>query len=499
MGVIIRQSFKGTLANYLGVAIGFFTTFFVLVRYLTPEEIGLTRVILDAAVLLAGLSQLGTGSSTMRFFPYFKDEKNKDNGFFFWTLIIPLVGFVIFTLLFFLFKQPVCDFFQEKSPLFVDYYHLVVPIAFWMLYNTVFECNASVLERIAVPRFIKEVGCRIFLLVLYLLYGFKVISFESVLEGFAIIYFLCTLLNIGYLISLKRVSFKPNFKFVTPQIRKDFTLYTLFLVTAAIAGLITPSINTFFVTAKMGLESTGVLTIAIYIVAIIEMPYRSLGVVSLPSISQAMKDGDLQRTNQLCKSVSLHQLLISSFIFMVIWMNIDLFFELLPNGAKYSGAKIVIAILGLSRILHSSLSIATSALGFSKHYYFSLIYTFILTFTAIVLNNKLIPIYGIDGAAWATLISYFVAYIFLLPFLYFTTKVSILSKGQIVVVLIFLIMLITEMFWNRLFEIPSSMGLKITFYLVKTLVICSLGIVAVYLNNVSEDINRIIDKVLRRK
>jgi len=92
-----------------------------------------------------------------------------------------------------------------------------------------------------------------------------------------------------------------------------------------------------------------------------------------------------------------------------------------------------------------------------------------------------------------------VAYIFLLPFLYFTTKVSILSKGQIVVVLIFLIMLITEMFWNRLFEIPSSMGLKITFYLVKTLVICSLGIVAVYLNNVSEDINRIIDKVLRRK
>lgn len=104
MGVIIRQSFKGTLANYLGVAIGFFTTFFVLVRYLTPEEIGLTRVILDAAVLLAGLSQLGTGSSTMRFFPYFKDEKNKDNGFFFWTLIIPLVGFVIFTLLFFLFK-----------------------------------------------------------------------------------------------------------------------------------------------------------------------------------------------------------------------------------------------------------------------------------------------------------------------------------------------------------------------------------------------------------
>ncbi|NMB37418.1 MAG: oligosaccharide flippase family protein [Bacteroidales bacterium] len=498
MGVIIRQSVKGTLANYIGVAIGFFTTFFILTRYLTPEEIGLTRVILDAAVLLAGLSQLGTNSSVMRYFPYFRDETKRDNGFFFWTLIIPLVGFILFTLLFILFKAPISEFFQEKSPLFVDYYNLVLPIAFWMLYNAVFEFNASVLQRIAVPRFIKEVGCRIFLLATYLLYGFNVISFDGVLKGFAIIYFLCTLLNLGYLISLKRVSFKPNFKYPTREIKKDFTLYTLFLVTAAVVGLITPSINTFFVTAKMGLESTGVLTIAIYIVAIIEMPYRSLGVVSLPSISQAMKDGDLQRTNELCKSVSLHQLLISTFIFMLIWINIDLFFELLPNGYKYAGATMAIAILGLSRILHSSLSIGTSALGFSRHYYFSLIFTFILTFTAIVLNNKLIPIYGIDGAAWATLISYFVAYLFLLPFLYFTTKIFVLSKGQIIVILIFLIMLSMNIFWNRLFEMPSSIIPKIALYGVKTLVICGLGIIAVYISKISADINRIMDKILRR-
>ena len=499
MGIIIRQSLKGTVANYIGVAIGFFTTFFVLVSYLTAEEIGLTRVILDAAVLLAGLAQLGTSSSTMRFFPYFRDEEKKDNGFFFWTLIIPLVGFVIFTLLFVLFKAPISDFFHEKSPLFVDYYNLVIPVAFWMLYNTVFECNASVLQRIAVPRFIKEVGCRIFLLATYLLYGFDIISFDGVLKGFAIIYFLCTLLNIGYLISLKRVSFKPNFKFVTPAIRKDFTFYTLFLVAAAVVGLITPSINTFFVSAKMGLESTGVFTIALYIVAIIEMPYRSLGIVSLPSISQAMKDGDLQLTNQLCKSVSMHQFLISSFIFILIWMNIDLFFELLPNGEIYSGAKMVIAILGLSRILHSSLSIAISALGFSKHYYFSLIYTFILTFAAIVLNNKLIPIYGIDGAAWATLISYVVAYIFLLPFLYFTTKVSILSKGQIIVVFIFIAMFFMDFYWNRLFSTPSSLGGRIALNCTKTIVICGLGVVAVYTNKVSADINRIMDKILRRE
>ena len=77
MGVIARQSIKGALANYLGVAIGFFVTFFVLTRYLTEEEIGLTRVMVDAAMLFSGLAQLGSNASIVRFFPHFKD--NKDN------------------------------------------------------------------------------------------------------------------------------------------------------------------------------------------------------------------------------------------------------------------------------------------------------------------------------------------------------------------------------------------------------------------------------------
>ena len=51
MGVIARQSIKGAMANYLGEAIGFFVSFFVLTRYLTQEEIGLTRVMVDAALL----------------------------------------------------------------------------------------------------------------------------------------------------------------------------------------------------------------------------------------------------------------------------------------------------------------------------------------------------------------------------------------------------------------------------------------------------------------
>jgi O-antigen/teichoic acid export membrane protein len=59
--------------------VGFVTTFFVLTRFLSAEEIGLARVLVDAATLFIGLAQLGTTSSIIRFYPHFKakDERLK--------------------------------------------------------------------------------------------------------------------------------------------------------------------------------------------------------------------------------------------------------------------------------------------------------------------------------------------------------------------------------------------------------------------------------------
>ena len=68
MGIIAKQSIQGTIVTYLGVAVGFVTTFFVLTRFLSAEEIGLARVLVDAATLFIGLAQLGTSSSIIRFY-----------------------------------------------------------------------------------------------------------------------------------------------------------------------------------------------------------------------------------------------------------------------------------------------------------------------------------------------------------------------------------------------------------------------------------------------
>ena len=177
MGVIAKQSIKGALANYLGVLIGAVTTFFVVTDLLTREEIGLTRVMVDAAMLFAGLAQLGTNSSILRFYPRFHTPDNpelRDHGFFGWTLLLPLAGFSILAVLFFIFKDNIVAYYAEEAPLLVDFAYLLLPLTFFVLYMTVFETNASVLLHIALPKFVREVLIRVLNLVAYLLYGFSI-------------------------------------------------------------------------------------------------------------------------------------------------------------------------------------------------------------------------------------------------------------------------------------------------------------------------------------
>ncbi len=501
MGIVVRQSIKGTIMNYIGVAIGFITTFFVMTKYLTQEEIGLTRVMADAALLLSGLAALGTNTSAMRYYPYFKDKESRDHGFFGWTLIVPAVGFVIFTILFFCFKGFIISKFSDESPLFVDYMYLVIPMAFFMMYMTVFETNANLLMRIVIPKFVREVGVRLFTLADYILYITGVISLDGMVIGLCLAYIAATFLNIIYLLSLSKISFKIEPGHVTRRLRRDFMFYTIFLTVAAVVGNIIPSLNTFFISAKMGLAVTGIYTIAAYMANLVEMPYRSVSAISRPIISQAMKDNDIQRASMMCKSVSLHQLIAGALVFFIVWINIDLFFELLPNGEKYVEGKWVFFLLGLAKLVNSSLNIGVTVLSYSRWYYLQLIFTAVLTVSAIILNNKLIPIWGMTGAAWSSIISFSIYYLFLLSLVLWKTKISPFSWKEIVVVLVMGFLFVinwlsvkyTSIWFFELFG--EGIVVKVTEAVVRTAIIVIVGLIIIYYMKISNEINKIINRL----
>ena len=504
MGIVVRQSIKGTIMNYIGVAVGFITTFFVMTKYLTQEEVGLTRVMADAAILLSGLASLGTNTSALRYYPYFRDGESRDHGFFGWTLIVPMVGFIIITILFFFFKDVIINMFEGKSSLFVDYIYLVIPMAFFMMYMTVFETNANILMRIVVPKMVREVGVRVFTLLDYVLYITGVINLDWMVIGLCLTYIVATLLNIIYLLCLSKISFKIEPGYVSKWLRRDFMFYTMFLTVAAVIGNIIPSLNTFFISAQLGLAITGVYTIASYMANLVEIPYRSVSAISRPIISQAMKDNDNQRAAEICKSVSLHQLIVGAFVFFVIWINIDLFFEMLPNGEKYVDGKWVFFLLGLAKLVNSSLNIGVTVLSYSRWYYLQLIFTAILTVSAILLNNELIPLWGMTGAAWSSIISFSIYYILLLSLIMWKTKISPFSWKEIVVILIVIFMFVIN--WLSYKYISKSIiyfnstgvALKVVEAAVRTGILVIIGLVIIYKTKISKEINEIVNKLVRK-
>ena len=417
MGVIAKQSIRGTIVTYLGIAVGIVTTFFVLTRFLTTEEIGLARVLIDAATLFIGLAQLGTNASIIRFYPYFQEKNSdEDHGFFFWALVVPFIGFVLFAIIYWACSVPLGEWFGEKSPLFVEYYYFVLPMAFFMLYQTICESTCNVLMHIVVPRAVRELVVRVGLLVLYLLYAFRFLSLDGFVIGLCVNYAIAALINLCYFFSLKPISLRPDWEFLRENkgLVRRYLTYTGFLIISALTTVLAPTLSSFFVTAKMGLDSTGIFAIATYMAVMVSIPNRSVAAIASPQLARAIKENNYEECSFLIRQVTRNLLLIGGFILLIIWVNIDLIFHILPNGETFASAKNVVLVLGVSQLVLGTFTICLTALNYSRFYAFSLLLSLVLTASALLLNNYLVPLWGMEGAALSNLLSYGLYYLLII-------------------------------------------------------------------------------------
>ena len=493
MGVIAKQSIRGTIVTYLGIAVGVVTTFFVLTRFLTTEELGLTRVLIDAAVLFIGLAQLGTNSSIIRFYPYFQDGKN-DHGFFFWALVVPFFGFCIFAVIYWACRVPLGAWFGDKSPLFVEYYYFVLPLAFFMLYQTIFETTCNVLMNIVLPRAVRELIIRIGLLIIYLLYAFRWLSMDGLVIAICLNYAVAALINLCYFFSLKHIRLRPDWQFLRenkPLVRR-YLLYTGFLFLSAITSVLAPTLSSFFVTAKMGLDSTGVFAIATYMAVLVSIPNRSVAAIASPQMARAIKEQNREECSYLTQQVTRNMLLICGFILLAIWINIDLIFHILPNGSTFAVAKNVVFILGVSQLISATFAICFTALNYSRFYAFSLLLSLILTASALWLNNYLVPLFGIDGAALSNLFSYGLYYLLVLLTVLPLCRIRVMDKRWWLILALLALLFALNWLWQT--YLPTK---NIWFdSIARSIVFLGLGAFIAYKAELSPEIN---NQIVHRK
>jgi len=245
------------------------------------------------------------------------------------------------------------------------------------------------------------------------------------------------------------------------------------------------------VTSLLGLSQTGIYTTAFYIGMIIEIPRRAISQISIPFISENIKNQNLNKIEDYYKEISLHQTLIGVLFYLLVIINLDQIFNLIPNSESFISGKNVVYIIGFNKLIIMFFSFNSEIISLSKYYRFTVITIIILAIISIALNLFLIPNFGIEGAAYASLISISIFNLVKFIFLKIKMKISPFSNKSIIVLIIGLFL------YYMSFYFPAFDNPFINIIL-KSFIITFLYLVIIISLNISKDFNLLLKRWINK-
>jgi len=405
MGVIIRQSIKATIVSYIGSAFGYLNMLILFPLFLSTEEIGLYRVLLDAALFFAIFAALGIPDAIIKFFSYFRDQGKKHNGFLTYALHVTLFGFLIVAIGFLTMEDTIMAQFTKNSPLLYEYRFFLLPLTFLIVFYNIFTIYVRALLRIVIPKVIRELLIRVLLAIGTVLYFLEVLSFEEFIMWVVGMYALALILLIGYVYNLGHLFLKPDYSVFKSGMFKEMSIFSLVTILGTGSGIIVAKIDTLMLGSMAGLQEAGIYSIAFYLGAIIQIPRKSLGDISGPVIATAFKSNNIGKIKEIYQKTSITLLIVGAFLFTCIWANIDSIFQLIPNSERFISGKNVVLWIGLAKLIDMSFGVNNEIITNSKYYRWNMVFVPLLAILTVVSNLILIPEFGIIGAAIATFIS----------------------------------------------------------------------------------------------
>jgi O-antigen/teichoic acid export membrane protein len=436
MGLAIRQSILTSIVSYAGVAIGYVNLLYLYPRFLNPEQIGLLRTIVDAALLLAPFAQGGLGQTILRFLPYFATNKDKGRGFINLVLLLSVCGYGVFLLLFVAFRRPLLDFFSDNAAIVANYTLLILVLTFIVMVITILEFYSRALMRLVFPSLVREVGLRFLQAVLVTLYFLGTIDFEQLLSGTVIIYLLAVGALVVYLAAGGHLGAGLTFRSITTARKKEiFSYSTLSLLTSG-SMILVGKLDSLMVAGLAGLAANAIYTTAFYMATVIEIPKRAISQTSATLIARAFALHDMNEVRTIYQKSALNQFIIGALLLIGIWANLDNIFTLMPKGEVFAAGAVVVVWVGLAKLLDMAFGPNSEVIVMSRYYWFNMVTLIVLAVFVIVSNTYLIPAYGIRGAAYATGLSLALFNVMKWIFVWFTLRVQPFTTAFIKVTLI---------------------------------------------------------------
>jgi O-antigen/teichoic acid export membrane protein len=490
MGIIQKQSIKSSIFIFIGFGIGAFNILVLFPKFLTPAQLGLTRAMLDISLTLSTLCTLGSVSVIYKFFPFYSHYlKDKKNDLPLITAVACLIGFTLVVVSGIVFKDVIIRKLG-KSPEFADYFYTVYPFTFLMLMFAWLESFSWGLKKTVVTNFLKEAGVRIVSTILILLYAFHVVSLNGFINLFSLLYLLPVVILFLILTGTGDWTFSiTGISSVTRRLKSRLISFGLFVFGAQFLNVLARTNDTILIIGLQGLPEAGVFAIASYIIAVMEIPQRSMNSISVPVLAESWRNNDMKNIEHIYKKSVANLLVIGLGLFGLIFLNVHNVSAFL--GKSYAQIELIVFIMGMAKVLDLGTGINGQIIATSNYWKFDFYTNVLYTILSLPLNFFLIKAFGLYGIAYASIISMTIYNGVRCAFLYKKFGLQPYTGKSLLVILI--AMAIYFIIWS----VPHFQNIFLDTF-IRTVLFIVLFVPAVYASNVAPDLNAIGRNMLKR-
>lgn len=399
MGVIKRQGIKNTIITYIGILIGAVNIIFIQPKLLTPEELGLTRLLYDFSYIIGLAIPLGLPNIIVKYFPLFRNRERRHHGFAGFVILIFSIGFAISTACLLAFRPAIISHYEKEAGLFVHYFGFIIPFTFIVSAITVTTTYCQALFKSTIPSYLNDIFIRLGMIVITVLYFNKLITLDMYVWGFVGIYAIELLVLIVYILFTDTVSLKPDSVRFKAHSGYSMLRFGVLLCLASFASIALRKVDS-LILGTYSLQYVGVYTTAVFIASFIEVPLGALERISHTKIADNFANNNLAEIEKIYRDSVRLLLVAGGFLFIGINSCTKYLYQFLPPA--YQQSLLVVAIVSFGSLVNVSTGVNSAILFYSKHYLLGTILLFVTLLITIALNVWLVPLYGMYGAAIAT-------------------------------------------------------------------------------------------------
>ncbi len=493
MGIIVRQSAKSSIILLAGVLVGAVSTLFI--YPLSLAFYGKLRFILSTTSLMLPFLNLGLGAVAIKFFPEFRTSDSKTNhGFLGFLFLVQLVGLILISALLWLFSTELFTavwLLKLDPDVFFDHKYQIYALIVLTCFISIMNGYLASHNRIVVPTLFTTLSNKIFIPCLVLLYvalGSGQEWLTWLLVGFK---FVVALGLLVYLWSLRVLFLKIDWSFLTRSRKKAILDYAGIGIIGSIGGLIVFRIDTVMIAAMTSdFVKTGIYSIALFIAGIMTIPSTSVLRLLGVRVAEHFQQDEYAKIAVVYKRASLVLMTLGLVIFLPIYFNLEDLFGFLPKTEELKTGISVVLYLGVARLIHMTTALNGQIISYSAYYRWNLLFVLLVGLLTVIFNLWLIPKYGINGAAIASLLSLSFLNILKSLFIWFVFK---MQPFQIETAYILGLAGLSTL----VLQIPLSLGPVVNIIL-RCGVIAATFVLPLYYWKLSPDFNYIVDIGLKR-